>query len=232
MSKNDEKPESSAAAKVADEKSAAAPAAVAAAAAPPAKTDLNNNETSENNVDKLTADLSKKLTIDAKSQESQQPQASADTNASAAAADSATNSASDEQVESTGTTEDGEEGEAGDEEDYDPNMHHMSAGSQNDPGKMFIGGLSGQTTPENLKKYFEEFGPVAECMIMKDAITKRSRFVLFTNFIFWSIRRTFGQGFLSSYSQNRSIKPPIRLKFFSLKTRPKRNHRFRFEFQT
>lgn len=40
---------------------------------------------------------------------------------------------------------------------------------------MFIGGLSGQTTPENLKKYFETFGPVSECMIMKDAITKRSR---------------------------------------------------------
>lgn len=41
--------------------------------------------------------------------------------------------------------------------------------------KMFIGGLSWQTTPENLKNYFTEFGEVAECMIMKDAITKRSR---------------------------------------------------------
>lgn len=61
---------------------------------------------------------------------------------------------------------------------------------------MFIGGLSWQTTPgrftsnhektntktvidfsflENLKNYFTEFGEVAECMIMKDAITKRSR---------------------------------------------------------
>ncbi len=43
---------------------------------------------------------------------------------------------------------------------------------------MFIGGLSGQTTPDNLKKYFEQFGPVSECMIMKDAITKRSRYLL------------------------------------------------------
>jgi RNA recognition motif-containing protein len=41
--------------------------------------------------------------------------------------------------------------------------------------KMFVGGLNGQTTPDNLKKYFEEFGEVGECMIMKDAITKRSR---------------------------------------------------------
>lgn len=40
---------------------------------------------------------------------------------------------------------------------------------------MFIGGLSGTTTPDNLKNYFEKFGTVSECMIMKDAITKRSR---------------------------------------------------------
>jgi len=54
-------------------------------------------------------------------------------------------------------------------------MASNSSNSANDPGKMFIGGLSGQTTPDNLKKYFEQFGPVSECMIMKDAITKRSR---------------------------------------------------------
>jgi RNA recognition motif-containing protein len=41
--------------------------------------------------------------------------------------------------------------------------------------KMFIGGLSWQTTPENLKNYFSQYGEVLECMIMKDAITKRSR---------------------------------------------------------
>ena len=58
-------------------------------------------------------------------------------------------------------------------------MSHGGAGSINDPGKMFIGGLSGQTTPENLKKYFDQFGPVSECMIMKDAITKRSRCAFF-----------------------------------------------------
>lgn len=56
-------------------------------------------------------------------------------------------------------------------------------GSVNDPGKMFIGGLSGNTTPENLKSYFEQFGTVSECMIMKDAITKRSRFNLIIKII-------------------------------------------------
>ena len=74
-------------------------------------------------------------------------------------------------------------GEEDDQANLDPDelMQQMNAGSAssaggvNDPGKMFVGGLSGQTTPDNLKKYFEQFGPVSECMIMKDAITKRSR---------------------------------------------------------
>lgn len=62
------------------------------------------------------------------------------------------------------------------EQDAEELMQQMTAGNAtNDPGKMFIGGLSGVTTPENLKVYFEKFGPVSECMIMKDAITKRSR---------------------------------------------------------
>jgi len=45
----------------------------------------------------------------------------------------------------------------------------------NDPGKMFIGGLSWQTTPENVREYFSKFGEVAEVMVMKDPATRRSR---------------------------------------------------------
>ena len=45
----------------------------------------------------------------------------------------------------------------------------------NDPGKMFIGGLSWQTTPENVREYFSQFGDVAEVMVMKDPATRRSR---------------------------------------------------------
>ena len=37
----------------------------------------------------------------------------------------------------------------------------------NDPGKMFIGGLSWQTTPESVREYFSQFGDVAEVMVMK-----------------------------------------------------------------
>jgi len=54
----------------------------------------------------------------------------------------------------------------------------------NDPGKMFIGGLSWQTTPENVREYFSQFGEVAEVMVMKDPATRRSRgfgFLTFTN---------------------------------------------------
>lgn len=44
-----------------------------------------------------------------------------------------------------------------------------------DPGKMFIGGLSWQTTAEGLRDYFSRFGEVNECMVMRDPATKRAR---------------------------------------------------------
>jgi len=52
----------------------------------------------------------------------------------------------------------------------------------NDPGKMFIGGLSWQTHPEGLKEYFGKFGDIAEVMVMKDPTTKRSRGFGFVTF--------------------------------------------------
>merc|ERR1719450_402879 len=52
----------------------------------------------------------------------------------------------------------------------------------NDPGKMFIGGLSWQTTPEGLKEHFSKFGDIAEVMVMKDPTTRRSRGFGFVTF--------------------------------------------------
>lgn len=52
----------------------------------------------------------------------------------------------------------------------------------NDPGKMFIGGLSWQTTPEGMKEYFSKFGDIAEVMVMKDPTTRRSRGFGFVTF--------------------------------------------------
>ncbi|XP_043259467.1 RNA-binding protein 6 isoform X3 [Colletes latitarsis] len=45
----------------------------------------------------------------------------------------------------------------------------------NDPGKMFIGGLSWQTSPESLREYFTKYGDIIEVMVMKDPTTRRSR---------------------------------------------------------
>ncbi|CAK9295963.1 unnamed protein product [Gordionus sp. m RMFG-2023] len=50
-------------------------------------------------------------------------------------------------------------------------------------GKMFVGGLSWQTSTESLREYFSKFGEVEECMIMKDPATKRSRKFGFVTFV-------------------------------------------------
>ncbi|GLD96276.1 hypothetical protein PINS_up004959 [Pythium insidiosum] len=42
-------------------------------------------------------------------------------------------------------------------------------------GKIFIGGLSYETTDEKLRAYFSAFGPVTDAVVMKDPISRRSR---------------------------------------------------------
>uniref|UniRef100_A0A3P8PHG6 RRM domain-containing protein n=1 Tax=Astatotilapia calliptera TaxID=8154 RepID=A0A3P8PHG6_ASTCA len=70
--------------------------------------------------------------------------------------------------------------------DTEGSQSSLSSGTDNsphDPCKMFIGGLSWQTTQEGLKEYFCKFGEVKECMVMRDPVTKRSRgfgFVTYT----------------------------------------------------
>ncbi|KAK7013360.1 Chromatin assembly complex, subunit 3 [Halocaridina rubra] len=43
------------------------------------------------------------------------------------------------------------------------------------PNKMFVGGLSWQTTPDKLREYFGAYGTVRDVLIMKDPVTQRSR---------------------------------------------------------
>lgn len=43
------------------------------------------------------------------------------------------------------------------------------------PGKLFVGGLSWQTSSDKLKEYFNMFGTVTDVLIMKDPVTQRSR---------------------------------------------------------
>uniref|UniRef100_A0A8C7SZN4 Musashi RNA-binding protein 2b n=1 Tax=Oncorhynchus mykiss TaxID=8022 RepID=A0A8C7SZN4_ONCMY len=49
--------------------------------------------------------------------------------------------------------------------------------------KMFIGGLSWQTSPDSLRDYFTKFGEIRECMVMRDPTTKRSRGFGFVTYI-------------------------------------------------
>ena len=44
----------------------------------------------------------------------------------------------------------------------------------NSPGKLFVGGLSWQTTQEKLRDYFSQFGTVTDVLVMKDPVTQVS----------------------------------------------------------
>ncbi len=53
-----------------------------------------------------------------------------------------------------------------------------------DQGKLFIGGISWETTEEKLRDYFKAYGEVTETVIMKDRATGRARgfgFVIFAD---------------------------------------------------
>ena len=40
------------------------------------------------------------------------------------------------------------------------------------PGKLFVGGLSWQTSQDKLREYFGQFGNVTDVLVMKDPITQ------------------------------------------------------------
>lgn len=50
--------------------------------------------------------------------------------------------------------------------------------------KIFAGGLNWNTTDEDFRAFFEKFGDIEECSIMKDRMTGQSRgfgFVVYAN---------------------------------------------------
>lgn len=49
-------------------------------------------------------------------------------------------------------------------------------------GKLFVGGLSWETTQDNLQNYFSRFGEVVDCVVMKNNETGRSRGFGFVTF--------------------------------------------------
>uniref|UniRef100_A0A493TJ46 RRM domain-containing protein n=1 Tax=Anas platyrhynchos platyrhynchos TaxID=8840 RepID=A0A493TJ46_ANAPP len=63
--------------------------------------------------------------------------------------------------------------------------------------KLFIGGLSFETTDESLRSHFEQWGTLTDCVVMRDPNTKRSRGFGFVTVLgcshegFWGARREF-----------------------------------------
>lgn len=49
------------------------------------------------------------------------------------------------------------------------------------PGKLFVGGLSWQTSSEKLREYFGMFGNVTDVLIMKDPVTQVRLFFFIFN---------------------------------------------------
>lgn len=55
---------------------------------------------------------------------------------------------------------------------------------QSEMGKLFIGGISWDTTEDRMKEYFSKYGEVLEAVIMKDRNTGRARgfgFIVFAD---------------------------------------------------
>ncbi|ELK35268.1 Heterogeneous nuclear ribonucleoprotein A1 [Myotis davidii] len=58
------------------------------------------------------------------------------------------------------------------------NSRHYAGASPKEPEqlrKLFIGGLSFETTDESLRSHFEQWGTLTDCVVMRDPNTKRSR---------------------------------------------------------
>lgn len=56
-------------------------------------------------------------------------------------------------------------------------------GSDPAPGKLFVGGLSWQTSNDKLREYFGMFGTVTDVLIMKDPITQVISLIFYYNII-------------------------------------------------
>jgi heterogeneous nuclear ribonucleoprotein A1/A3 len=60
--------------------------------------------------------------------------------------------------------------------------HRHSSSSMSSPGKLFVGGVSWETTAETFANYFGKFGEVVDSVIMTDRITGNPRGFGFVTF--------------------------------------------------
>lgn len=94
--------------------------------------------------------------------------------AAAAAANSQTvnNNVNVVNVASGGTSNSGNAGENGSQNGSTGSGRSTPSSSDSSPGKLFVGGLSWQTTPDKLRDYFGQFGTVTDVLVMKDPVTQ------------------------------------------------------------
>ncbi|KAL5280983.1 DAZAP1 family protein [Megaselia abdita] len=59
---------------------------------------------------------------------------------------------------------------------------NIASMEEDERGKLFVGGLSWETTQENLSRYFCRFGEIIDCVVMKNNETGRSRGFGFVTF--------------------------------------------------
>ena len=56
-----------------------------------------------------------------------------------------------------------------------PQQIFKTSGESMEMGKVFVGGLSRETTTNGLRGYFERFGEISDCVVMKDRSTGAPR---------------------------------------------------------
>uniref|UniRef100_A0A2P2IKR2 Heterogeneous nuclear ribonucleoprotein 1 n=2 Tax=Rhizophora mucronata TaxID=61149 RepID=A0A2P2IKR2_RHIMU len=74
-------------------------------------------------------------------------------------------------------------GDTADDRKQSPNVHNSPSSSSSFSGKLFVGGLSWDTTKETFSDYFSQYGEVQDSVIMTDRYSGRPRgfgFVTFT----------------------------------------------------
>ena len=68
----------------------------------------------------------------------------------------------------------------------DDGHQQPSSGGSGRPGKIFVGGLSWDTTDDGFRHYFSQFGEIQDAIVMRDRHTGTSRGFGFVTFVDYS----------------------------------------------